>query len=144
MTKYWVFTQGGAWRNPKPTGNPYICEQCRLDARSRSNPTLHPVQAVTKIELAPGGRMRRLRGAVVGGKGGPKSSLKTRKETMIRKKWIDGEAVLSVETEDEFWKAVTTGEPVELTHELADKIGLMEEDVGTVEEIKAARYDPSD
>ena len=43
----------------------------------------------------------------------------------------DGEAVLSVETEAEFWKAVTTGELVELTHELADKIGLMEEDVGT-------------
>ncbi len=39
---------------------------------------------------------------------------------------------------------MTTGEPVELTHELADKIGLMEEDVGTFEDIKAARYDPSD
>ena len=63
---------------------------------------------------------------------------------MIRKKRRDGEAVLSVETEDEFWKAATTGEPVELTHELADKIGLMEEDVGTLEDIKAARYDPSD
>ena len=63
--------------------------------------------------------------------------------TMIRKKWIDGEAVLSVDTEDEFWKA-TTGEPVELTHELADKIGLMEEDVGTLAEIDAARNDPSD
>ena len=50
---------------------------------------------------------------------------------MIRKKWIDGEPVLSIETEDEFWKAVSTGEPVELTHELAEKIGLMEEDVGT-------------
>ena len=35
--------------------------------------------------------------------------------TMIRKKWIDGEPVLSVETEDEFWKALTTGEAVELT-----------------------------
>ena len=63
---------------------------------------------------------------------------------MIRKKWRDGEAVLSVDTEDEFWKAVTTGEPVELTHELTEKIGLMEEDVGTVEEIKATRYDPSE
>ena len=51
---------------------------------------------------------------------------------MIRKKWIDGEAVLSVETEEEFWKAVSTGEPVDLTHELAEKIGLMEEDVRTV------------
>ena len=63
---------------------------------------------------------------------------------MIRKKWIDGEPVLSVDTEDEFWKAVSTGEPVELTQELADKIGLMEEYAGTLEEIKAARYDPSD
>ena len=63
---------------------------------------------------------------------------------MIRKKWRDGEAVLAVDTEDEFWEAVTTGEPVELTHELTEKIGLMEEDVGTVEEIKAARYDPSE
>ena len=63
---------------------------------------------------------------------------------MIRKKWNGDELVLSVETEDEFWKAVTTGEPVELTRELREKIGLMEEDVGTVEEINAARYDPSD
>ena len=29
---------------------------------------------------------------------------------MIRKKWRDDEPVLSVETEDEFWKAVTTGD----------------------------------
>ena len=33
------------------------------------------------------------------------------RKNMIRKKWIDGEAVLSVETEDEFWKAVSTGFP---------------------------------
>ena len=52
MTKYWVFTQGGAWRNLKPTGNPYICEQCRLVAFGRSNPIL-TLQAVTTIELAP-------------------------------------------------------------------------------------------
>ena len=63
---------------------------------------------------------------------------------MIRKKWIDGDPVLSVETEDEFWKAVSTGEPVELTWDLGEKIGLMEEDVGTVAEIDAARNDPSD
>ena len=61
---------------------------------------------------------------------------------MIRKKWRDGEPVLSVETEDEFWKAVSTGEAVEVTRELGEKIGLMEEDVGTVAEIDAARYDP--
>ena len=63
---------------------------------------------------------------------------------MIRKKWLDGEPVLSVETEDEFWKALTTGEAVELTWELGEKIGLMEEDVGTVEEINAARDNLSD
>ena len=63
---------------------------------------------------------------------------------MIRKKWRYGEAVLSVETKDEFWKAVTTGEAVELTWELGEKIGLMEEDGGTEEEIDAARDDPSD
>ena len=63
---------------------------------------------------------------------------------MIRKKWTGGEPVLSAETEDEFWKALTTGEAVELTWALGDKIGLMEEDVGTDEEIEAARNDPSD
>ena len=65
-------------------------------------------------------------------------------KTMIRKKWSGGEPVLSVETEDEFWKAVSTGEAVEVTRELGEKIGLMEEEVGTVAEIDAARYDPSD
>ena len=63
---------------------------------------------------------------------------------MIRKEWLDGEPVLSVETEDEFWKALTTGETVELTGELGERIGLMAEDVATEEEIDAARYDPSD
>ena len=47
---------------------------------------------------------------------------------MIRKKWIDGEVVLSVETEDEFGKAIATGEAVELTRELADQLGMMEDD----------------
>ena len=50
---------------------------------------------------------------------------------MIRKKWIDGEVVLSVETEDEFGKALVTGEAVELTWELGEKIGLMEDDTIT-------------
>ena len=63
---------------------------------------------------------------------------------MIRKKWIDGEVVLSVETEDEFGKALATGEAVELTWELGEKIGLMEDDTITWAEAKAARDDPSD
>ena len=38
MTKYWAFARGGAWRNPKPTGGPYVCEQCRLDEQVRKAP----------------------------------------------------------------------------------------------------------
>ena len=63
---------------------------------------------------------------------------------MIRKKWNGDELVLSVETEDEFWKALTTGEAVELTRELADQIGLMEDETITEAEVEAARNDPSD
>ena len=63
---------------------------------------------------------------------------------MIRKKWNGDELVLSVETEDEFWKALTTGEAVELTQELGDQIGLMEDETITEAEVEAARNDPSD
>ena len=38
---------------------------------------------------------------------------------MIRKKWRDGEPVLWVETEDEFWKAMRTGAGLVVTRELA-------------------------
>ena len=44
---------------------------------------------------------------------------------MIRKRWRDGEVVLSIETEDEFGKALATGEAVELTRELADQLALL-------------------
>ena len=44
MTKYWVFARGGAWRNPKPTGGPYVCG---------GNDATLTMQAVTTIELAP-------------------------------------------------------------------------------------------
>ena len=63
---------------------------------------------------------------------------------MIRKKWNGDEPVLSVETEDEFWKAVSTGEAVEVTRELADQLGLMEDETITEAEADAARNDPSD
>ena len=62
---------------------------------------------------------------------------------MIRKKWVDGEAVLSVETEDELWKALATDEAVELPRELGEEMGFMEDDTITWAEAKAARYDPS-
>ena len=51
MIKYWAFARGGAWRNPKPTGGPYVCEQCRLDACGGNDRTL-TMQAVTTTELA--------------------------------------------------------------------------------------------
>ena len=52
MTQHWAFARGGAWRNPKPTGGPYVCEQCRLDACGGNAATL-TMQVVTIIELAP-------------------------------------------------------------------------------------------
>ena len=52
ITRYWAFARGGAWRNPKPTGGPYVCGQCRLDACGENDRTL-TMQAVTTIELAP-------------------------------------------------------------------------------------------
>ena len=61
---------------------------------------------------------------------------------MIRKKKENGEKYTQVETEEEFHAALNRGEDVELTHELAEKIGLMAEDVGTLEDIKAAKFDP--
>ena len=51
MTRYWALARGGAWRNPKPTGGPYVCEQCRLDSCGGNDRTL-TLQAVTTIELA--------------------------------------------------------------------------------------------
>ena len=61
---------------------------------------------------------------------------------MIQKKKENGEKYTQVETEEEFHAALNRGEDVELTHELAEKIGLMAEDVGTLEDIKAAKFDP--
>ena len=62
---------------------------------------------------------------------------------MIRKKWPGGDPVLSVETEDEFHQALPLGLPIEVSPEIAKEIGLIVEDVGTLEEIIAARDDPS-
>ena len=59
-----------------------------------------------------------------------------------KKKPLPKVELVSVETEEEFHAALDRGADVELTHELAKKVGLTEEDVGTLEEIKAARFDP--
>ena len=63
---------------------------------------------------------------------------------MMQEKEEYGEKYLSVETEDEFHEALNRGLAVELTWELGEQIGLMVEDVGTVEEINAARRDRHD
>ena len=51
---------------------------------------------------------------------------------MIRKKWRDGEVRCSrSKPRMKFGKAITTGEAVELTRELADQLGMMEDDTIT-------------
>ena len=60
---------------------------------------------------------------------------------MIHKKKENGETYATATTEEEFHEALNRGYAVELTRELAEQIGLMVEDVGTVAEIDAARHD---
>ena len=61
---------------------------------------------------------------------------------MIDEKEQYGEKHLAVETEDDFHEALKRGLPIEVTHELARKIGLSFEDVGELGEIIEARKDP--
>ena len=55
---------------------------------------------------------------------------------------IEGQKILWAETPADFREALKRGMTVELPHELADELGLRSEDVGTEEEIDAARTDP--
>ena len=64
---------------------------------------------------------------------------------MIQKKEENGEKYVTATTGAEFHEALNRGLAVELTRELAEKIGVpMDEDVGTVAEMNAARYDRHD
>ena len=67
---------------------------------------------------------------------------------MIQKKEENGEKYATASDEAEFHEALNRGLAVEVTwelRELAEKIGVpMDEDVGTVAEINAARYDRHD
>ena len=64
---------------------------------------------------------------------------------MIQKKDENGEKYATATTEAEFHEALNRGLAVELTRELVEKIGVpMDEDVGTVAEMNAARYDRHD
>ena len=60
---------------------------------------------------------------------------------MIREKQQEGEKYLTVETEDDFHEALQRGLPIEVTHELAEKIGLSSEDVGELGDIIEAHKD---
>ena len=63
---------------------------------------------------------------------------------MIHKKKENGETYATATSKEEFHEALNRGYAVELTQELAEQIGLMVEDVGTVAEIDAARHDRHD
>ena len=66
-------------------------------------------------------------------------------ETVIPKKEENGEKYVTATTEAEFHAALNRGFAVEVTWELAAKIGVpMNEDVGTVAEIDQARNDRHD
>ncbi len=60
---------------------------------------------------------------------------------MIREKQQNDEKYLTVETEDDFHEALKRGHPIEVTRELAEKIGLSFEDVGEPGEIIEAHQD---
>ncbi len=60
---------------------------------------------------------------------------------MIREEEEGGEKYLTVETEDDFHEALKRGHPIEVTCELAEKIGLSFEDVGNLGEIIEAHKD---
>ena len=68
------------------------------------------------------------------------------RETVIEeKKDENGEKYATATTEAEFHEALNRGLAVELTRELAERIGVpMNEDVGTVAEIDQARNDRHD
>ena len=63
---------------------------------------------------------------------------------MMTQKDENGGKYVTASTEAEFHEALNRGFAVELTWELGERIGLMVEDVGTVEEIDAARHDRHD
>ncbi len=60
---------------------------------------------------------------------------------MIQEKEEEGEKYLTVETEDDFHEALKRGHPIEVTQELAAKIGLSFEDVGELGDIIEAHKD---
>ena len=64
---------------------------------------------------------------------------------MITERVVDGERIVTVETEDEFAEAIARqGVTVEAPPEIAEAFGVFPEDVGSADDIDAARQDPHD
>ncbi|MCY3759020.1 MAG: hypothetical protein OXG96_14970 [Acidobacteria bacterium] len=64
---------------------------------------------------------------------------------MIRERVVDGERILTVETEEEFAEAVARGDvTIEAPPGMAEAFGVFPEDVGSQEDIDAAGEDPHD
>ena len=64
---------------------------------------------------------------------------------MMRERVVDGERIVTVETEEEFAEAIARGDvTVEAPPGMAEAFGVFPEEVGSEEEIDAAREDPHD
>ena len=64
---------------------------------------------------------------------------------MIRERVVDGQRIVTVDTEEEFAEHVAReGVTVEAPPGMAEAFGVFREDVGTEEDIDAAREDPYD
>ena len=62
---------------------------------------------------------------------------------MIRERVVDGERILTVDTEEEFAEALTRGDvTIEAPPGMPEAFGIFPEDVGSQEDIEAAREDP--
>jgi len=62
---------------------------------------------------------------------------------MIRERVVDGERILTVDTTEEFAEAIARGDvTIEVPPGMAEAFGIFPEDVGSQEDIEAAREDP--
>ena len=64
---------------------------------------------------------------------------------MMRERVVDGERIVTVDTEEEFAEAIAReGVTVEAPPGMAEAFGVFPEEVGSEEDIDAAREDPHD
>ena len=64
---------------------------------------------------------------------------------MMQERVVDGERIVTVDTTEEFAEAVARGDVnIEAPREIREAFGVFPEDVGSEEDIVAAREDPHD